>query len=77
MPGGHFSCLFVVFLLFSLLSLCCLFVVSMPTFPRSEMLTVVFVRNTRMQKYYGCGEHVRHNITDIPPAPWDIVLTRK
>ena len=50
---------------------------SMPTFPRSEMLTVVFVRNTRMQKCYGCGEHVRHNITDIPPASWDIVLTRK
>ena len=38
---------------------------------------MVLIRNTRMQKCYGCGEYIRRNISDTPPAPWDIVLTRK
>ena len=47
------------------------------TFPRGDTYNVVFVKNTRMQKCYGCGGVVRHKLSDDIPAPWDIVLTRR
>ena len=43
----------------------------------SDKWKVVFVKDTKMRKCYGCGGSVRQNISFEPPSPWNIVLTRR
>jgi len=45
--------------------------------PPSEQWNVVFVKDTKMRKLYGCGGNVRQNLNFEPPSPWNIVLTRR
>ena len=37
-----------------------------------EKWNVVFVKDTKMRKYYGCGGSVRQNITFEPPSLWNM-----
>ena len=49
---------------------------NLSTPPPSEHWNVVFVKDTKMRKCYGCGGNVRQNVNFEPPSPWNIVLTR-
>ena len=49
----------------------------MITFPPSGKWKVVFVKDTKMRKCYGCGGTVRATSDFDPPSPWNIVLTKK
>ncbi|CAB4002056.1 Mitogen-activated kinase kinase kinase A [Paramuricea clavata] len=46
-------------------------------FPDPDNWTVVFVKNTKMRKCYGCGGSVRQDVSVVPPSPWNIVLARR
>ena len=50
---------------------------NMITFPPSEKWKVVFVKDTKMRKCYGCGGTVRATSDFDPPSLWNIVLTKK
>ena len=50
---------------------------TLSTPPPSEQWNVVFVKDTKMRKCYGCGGNVRQNLNFEPPSPWNIVLTRR
>lgn len=46
-------------------------------FPDPDNWTVIFVKNTKMRKCYGCGGSVRQDVSIVPPSPWNIVLARR
>lgn len=50
---------------------------NLSSFSPTDKWNVVFVKDTKMRKCYGCGAAVRQNISFEPPSPWNIVLYRR